>query len=308
MMIVDARSTAIASSKNHLRALGLTTTPYTGEEPAWENVTAKDVQALALEALRAGKDPATDKDVTRALAAWQLSETGLAPAIQATHQQARLRHEFAELQRAVTEAPAQLTEDVAALNEAAQLLQVRDLNAAYTGTARLTILHGRARAAQERLTALASLAESVNLAAKDWQAGTIKHARLAIWAPLDYRTYYNLTTTPAAVAGAPVTPWLLAQSGTTIDPTGDPTEIRSRIRALLNAEKKVKEYLDKRIFEPGQSGGRGDYATAFAAAVNNQPIPNRRGESVTTGRAWLTEDGPRATLPDAVDRQIGRHA
>lgn len=154
----DARTNraTLAVFTNALRRNGLTIPPapeLTFEAPT--PPSRAEVNAAALKALKAGKDPAADKEVQRLATAYQLDQTGLSAEIDTERTKADIEHVHQHAPALVEELSERFTEAVETMRQAIPTTGHVDLSQGVqftpgTGT--------------EKLVATANAAEALNTA------------------------------------------------------------------------------------------------------------------------------------------------
>lgn len=248
---------------NALNRNGVTIPPLPA--PAYEVptlATRADVAAAALAAIEAGKDPATDKEVQRAVTSHAIAESGITKLIDLERSKAEIRHAMEQAPAIIEQLARQFTAAVEAMREAAPTIGHVDLSAG---------LHFTPGSGTTRVVAMAQAAEALNTAtiiADTWgifldatgdgigQAG--QYGRLLYCKPTwqQYMTHRLNANTPTNDYGRAHNIWDMLNNGITVELATTATEYQQRVEHLEDGQAEAE-----RLAERQERDSRPNYLT-----------------------------------------------
>ena len=270
---LDSRESVIFTTRNVLKDYDKPfPKPQNTTAHTWTNVTGNDVKTAALDLIRAGKDPAKDKNVQDLVLRWQLSQSGIAPALAASTESDRLANEYAAAEKALADLAELARADASTLATAANTITVPTLDESYSGLPAEALLHAQARIAHTRLSAYADAVGRMLFTRGIQVQGEHMAPALFALAPLTYKQAHRLELLRANVAS----PWSLAHGGVTIEPAGDVPELQARLEAFAESKRQLEAQV-RAALPQWEHLGRAAYQDAITRAVNGEPIRDARG-------------------------------
>lgn len=252
----DARQNraSIAPYRMALQRLGLAL-PAT-PEPEYSLptfATKTDVTTAALEAIRAGKDPTTDKNVQKLITGWQIGQAGLADASDLDQSKNELRHAQDHAQQIIPELTERFTLAVETMREAMPTIGHVDLSQGMTFTpgmgAGKAVVMAQAAEANHTATTITQSWRTILDAAGD-RTMNPKDGRLALmWAHPSLEQWNNHQLSAGMRTnkyGRATNVWDALHDDITVELVTSVTEWEERVEELEQAQMRAEAEAERR--------------------------------------------------------------